>query len=78
MNVTGLIRKLDEIGVPKRDYSINGDLLPDTHFLNQVYGKWEYFYFDEKGNKEDYRMFDNESDACKYMLGMLENEIKYS
>ena len=51
MNVTGLIRKLDEIGVPKRYYSINGDLLPDTYFLNQVYGKWEYFYFDEKGNK---------------------------
>lgn len=77
MNVSCLIQKLDEIGVPKRYYSINGNLLPDTCILNQVYGKWEYFYFDEKGNKDDYRMFDNESDACEYMFRILENEMKF-
>ena len=77
MDVSCLIQKLDEIGVPKRSYTINGDLLPDTCVLNQVYGKWEYFYYDEKGNQNDYRTFENESDACIYMLGILENEMKF-
>lgn len=77
MDLSCLIQKLDEIGVPKRFYTINGDLLPDTCVLNQVYGKWEYFYYDEKGNQNDYRTFENESDACIYMLGILENEMKF-
>lgn len=77
MNVEYLVKKLDEIGVPKRYYSINGDLLADTYILNQIYGKWEYFYFDEKGNKNDCKTFDNENDACIYLFGILENEMKY-
>lgn len=77
MNVKYLVKKLDEMGVPKRYYSINGDLLSDTYILNQTYGKWEYFYFDERGNKNDYKTFDNESDACIHLLGILENEMKY-
>ena len=55
MNIADLVKKLDEIGVPKRYYSINGDLLPDMYILNKIYGKWEYFYYDEKGNKNDYK-----------------------
>ncbi len=77
MNVSCLIQKLDEIGVPKRFYTINGDLSPDTCVLNQVYGKWEYFYYDEKGNYNEYRTFENENDACTYMFGVLENEMKF-
>lgn len=77
MNVEYLVKKLDEIGVPKRYYSINGDLLADTYILNQIYGKWEYFYFDEKGNKNDYKTFGNENDACLHLFGILENEMKY-
>ena len=29
-----------------------------------IYGKWEYFYFDEKGKQNDYKIFSNENDAC--------------
>ena len=75
MNIALLIKKLDEIGVPKRYYSINGNLLSDTYILNKIYGQWEYFYFDEKGNKNGYKVFNNENDACLYMLNVLENEI---
>ena len=77
MDVTCLIQKLDEMGVPKRFYTINGDLSSDTCVLNHVYGKWEYFYFDEKGNQNDYKIFENENDACMYLLGILENEMKF-
>lgn len=77
MNIADLVKKLDEIGVPKRYYSINGDLLPDAYILNKIYGKWEYFYYDEKGNKNDYKSFDTEKDACMHMLSVLTNEMKY-
>ena len=47
----------------------------DTYILDQIYGQWEFFYFDEKGNKNNYKVFNNENDACMYMLNVLENEI---
>lgn len=77
INISSLLEKLNEIGVPKRYYSINGHLSSDTYILNQIYNKWEYFYFDEKGNKNDYKIFDNECDACYYLLRVLEDEMKY-
>lgn len=76
MNIANLVKKLDEIGVPKRYYSINGDLLPDAYILNNIYGKWEYFYYDEKGNRNDYKSFDTENGACMHMLSVLTNEMK--
>jgi hypothetical protein len=77
MDIRQLEKELDNLGIPKDYYSINGQLVSDTYMLNQVYTKWEYFYFDEKGNKEGYKSFDNENKACEYFLEKLKNEIKY-
>ena len=77
MNISNLLLNIEKLGVPKSYYSINGSLSSDTYILNQVYDKWEYFYFDEKGNKNDYQMFDNESDACECLLKVLEEEMRY-
>ena len=77
MNIEQMVKKLNEIGVPKHYYSINENLSSDTHVLNHIYGKWEYFYFDVKGKQNDYKIFSNENDACAYMYAELKNEIKY-
>ena len=77
MDISYLIKTLDEMGVPKRYYSINENLASDTYILNEIYGKWEYFYFDEKGNRNNYHIFENENDACIYMLDILKTEVKY-
>lgn len=77
MNITSLLEKLNEIGVPKSYYSINGNLASETYILNKIYNKWEYFYFDEKGNKNNYKTFNNENEACVYFLKVLEDELKY-
>ena len=37
MNVKDLIEKLNEMGVPKSWYSINGGLKSDTCILNEVH-----------------------------------------
>ena len=77
MNTIQLVDELDKLKVPKNYYSINGDLRTDTYILNNIYGKWEYYYFDEKGNREDYHEFENENEACEYMLTKLKAEINY-
>ena len=72
MNVRELIIKLDEEKIPSRWYSINGDLSSDIYVLRQVYDYWEFFYVDERGNQNnDYRRFENEEDACAYLLKQL-------
>lgn len=77
MNIRQLEKELDNLCIPKSYYSINGDLAADTYILNQVYSKWEYFYYDEKWNREGYKSFDYENEACEYLLEKLKNEIKY-
>lgn len=77
MNTSQLEKELDTLGVPKDYYAINGHLASDIYILNQVYTKWEYFYFDEKGNQEGYKSFDDENEACEYFLKKLKNEIKH-
>jgi hypothetical protein len=77
MNIGQLEKELDNLGISKNYYSINGCLVADTYILNQVYSMWEYFYFDEKGNQEGYKRFDDEEFACKYLLQKLKKEIKY-
>lgn len=58
-----LEKELDNLEVPKHYYSINGNLISDTYVLNRVYTKWEYFYFDEKGNQEGYKCFKDENEG---------------
>lgn len=77
MNVSCLIKELDKLGVPKRRYSINGSLMSDINVLNEVYGKWEYFYFDEKGQINDLKKFDKEDDACDFFYEILKKEMQY-
>ena len=77
MNIEELKIKLDELGVPQKFYRINESLASDVYVLNNIYDYWEYFYFDERGNKNEYRRFNNENDACTYFYKILESEMKY-
>ena len=77
MNIEKLKVKLEELNVPKSFYRINGSLTSDVYVLNKIYDYWEYFYFDEKGNQNDYHRFDNENDACEYFYKKLETEMMF-
>lgn len=78
MNVQELRRKLCDLSIPAAWYSINEGLKPDAYILEKVYGKWIYYYFDEKGNRQNEREFDSENSACLYLLDKLMTELKYS
>lgn len=78
LNTTELIEKLNGEKIPSSWYSINGNLSSDIYILRKVYEFWEFFYVDERGNQNnDYRRFDNESDACEFLLEKLLNEKKH-
>lgn len=77
MNIEELKKKLEDLKVPQNYYQINGHLSTDTYMLNHIFNFWEYFYFDERGNQNGYRRFDNENDACIYFYKILQNEMRY-
>lgn len=70
-------KNIEELNIPKRRYSINGDISSDIYILQEVHTYWETFYIDERGGENDYHRFDNEHDACVYFLEELKTEKKY-
>ena len=77
MNIKELKKNIEELNIPKRRYSINGDISSDIYILQEVHTYWETFYIDERGGENDYHRFDNEHDACVYFLEELKTEKKY-
>ena len=77
MNVEELKKNLEELGIPKRRYSINGDIASDIYILQEVHTYWESFYIDERGGENDHHRFDNEYDACEYFLEILKKEKEF-
>lgn len=73
MNVSELKVELQRLNIPPKSYSINGNLVSDTYYLNSVYGNWECFYFDERGVRREYKKFIDEDVACKYLLSKLKD-----
>lgn len=77
MNIQELQKEIEKLGIPSHYYSINGSISADIYVLNKVYNYWEFFYIDERGGQNNYRRFDNENDACIYMLEALKVELIY-
>ncbi len=77
MRIQELQKEIKKLGIPAYYYSINGNISADTYILNKVYNYWEFFYIDERGGQNDYRKFDNENDACVYLLEALKKELCY-
>ena len=77
MKIEELQKNLAELKIPKRRYVINDSYPADTHVLQQNYNIWEYFYFDERGEKNDYKIFKTEEEACEYMLKIMNKLKKY-
>lgn len=73
-----LKNKLARLGVKEEEYSLEGDLNPNTIVLYRNYSKWEVFYLDEKGGRNVERNFISEDEAFDYIYKLFfdEKEIK--
>ena len=67
MNKKELKKKLDELNIYPRFYSLEGTLLPDRMVLYHSYNDWIVFYFDERGNRNQEITFSSEQEACQYL-----------
>jgi hypothetical protein len=67
MNLNNLKETLIKMKINPLYYSLNEGLKSDSLILTINYNKWEVFYMDERGNKHDELIFNNENDACVYI-----------
>lgn len=70
MKKNDLANKLNEKGIRKDSYSLEGGLPNEAYCLNETKDGWEV-YHSERGSKSGLKKFNNEDDACKYLYGFL-------
>ena len=78
MNKTELIKKLDDLDVPRFFYDLDGNLLPDRIILYNSYNDWIVFYLDERGNRHNQNTFDSEEKALNYIYKEFEKQYDYT
>jgi hypothetical protein len=75
MNLDELKARLYKANVPERWYSLDEGLKADACILYKNYSKWECFYLDEKGDRHDYRVFDEDEQAYEYLWKKMERQL---
>ena len=73
MNKQQLKKNLDQLGIRETSYSLEGDLIPGRMIIFNSYNEWQVFLFDERGNRDQERVFSSESDACYYLFKRLKS-----
>lgn len=73
MNKDDLKKELDKLGINSNEYSLSGDIDSDKIVLFQNYDKWEVFYFDERGGRNDEKVFYCEEAACSYIYELFKS-----
>ncbi len=76
MSLLELVDKLYWSNVPKRWYSLNEGLKPDACILYKNYSTWEFFYLDERGERHDYRLFNNEEEAFEHLWKKMKYQLE--
>ncbi|MET4562725.1 hypothetical protein ABIA69_003916 [Lysinibacillus parviboronicapiens] len=76
MKINELEKKIIEINVPKDMYSIlKGGLPNEQYCITKAGDKWEVYY-SERGNKGDFKIFDDEDTACEYFYEKVKKYAK--
>lgn len=67
MKKSDLIKLLNNLGVSRSNYSLDGELIPGNMVVYNSYRSWIVFYLDERGNRNEIKEFNTESDALEYL-----------
>lgn len=78
MNQLELREKLNLLGVKEYQYSLNGDLAPDRIILFHNHNEWQVFYLDERGTRNNVKIFESEEAACLYIYQLFYESSKIS
>lgn len=77
MDIRKLKKKLVENNIPESWYSLDEGLKPDACILYKNYSRWEYFYLDERGGRNDYKVFYSEEKAFDHLWKKMEYQLKF-
>lgn len=75
MDRTELKKELDLLGVGEARYSLYDELKSDCIILFHNYYKWEVFYLDERGGRNEEKSFKTENEACLYIYGLFKDSV---
>ena len=76
MNKNELKTKLNLLVVDPQAYSLEGELIPDSIVLFNSYHDWVVFYLDERGGRNDEKVFASENEACTYIYNLFKESKK--
>lgn len=60
--------ELQKLGVTDKEYNLYGNLVTDSIILYHSYNEWQVFYFDERGGRNNEKIFESEGEACCYIF----------
>ena len=75
MTIDELRTKLQANNVPEHWYSLDQGLKPDACILYKNYSKWEYFYLDERGNRNDWKILNTDEEAYDHLWKKMEYQL---
>lgn len=61
-------------GISSESYDLNGGSPNEKYCLGRDGRRWRVYY-SERGIRTEEKVFDNESKACEYLLGMLRKDM---
>lgn len=70
-----LMKKIIVNIVPESWYCIDSGLKQDALHLYKNYTKWEYFYLDERGSHNDFRIFYSDEEAFDFLWEKIEGQL---
>jgi hypothetical protein len=76
MTRTELELKLNTLNINSSLYSLEGDLNPNSIILYNSYDNWIVFYLDERGGRNDERIFESQELAYDYIYVLFKKEKK--
>lgn len=76
MKKSDLLDMLKKNQVPESWYSLDDGLKMDAFVIIENYSCWEFFYLDEKGDRQDFHLFSREEEAYDYLWSKIDYDLR--
>ncbi len=73
MNWDDLKRIADEEGIVRRAYSLERDRVDNQYVVGRQGSRWTMYYY-ERGQRLNEHLFENEDEACTFLLNQLRRD----
>ncbi|MBV1910613.1 MAG: hypothetical protein KUG78_15025 [Kangiellaceae bacterium] len=73
MNIAEAKAKLEQLGINNNSYSMDDSTANEKYCVFDNYGKWSVYY-SERGNRNNEKIFDSESDALEYFVELVSSD----